>query len=159
MVILLIFTKPSPNALAQPLPKKFPPSDRADTYIPRCRRGKLLTIVVMFVVSCVGGRRYFLYYSYRRKATRLRGFLSRDSLPYIIIRRIIPGPKTPFATQLLRNTDVTMARSGFGPYHGQWLDDAPTKRIGVIPTPWMMMLCQYLSGARVVSAVAKMFFL
>jgi len=31
-----------------------------------------------------------------------------------------------------------MAKSGFGPYHGLWLDDVPTKRIGVIPTPWMM---------------------
>ncbi len=27
-----------------------------------------------------------------------------------------------------------------GPYHGLWLDDAPTKRIGVIPTPWTMTL-------------------
>jgi hypothetical protein len=31
-----------------------------------------------------------------------------------------------------------MAKSDFGPYHGLWLDDAPTKCIGVIPTPWMM---------------------
>jgi hypothetical protein len=31
-----------------------------------------------------------------------------------------------------------MAKSGFGPYHGLWLDDAPIKRIGVISTPWMM---------------------
>jgi hypothetical protein len=31
-----------------------------------------------------------------------------------------------------------MATSGFGPYHGLWLDDAPTKPIGVIPTPWKM---------------------
>jgi len=31
-----------------------------------------------------------------------------------------------------------MATSGFGPYHGLWLDDAPTKCTGVIPTPWMM---------------------
>ena len=65
--------------------------------------------------------------------------MSRDSLLYIILRRIIPGPKTPFASQLLRNTDVTMARSGSGPYHGLRLDDAPAKHIGVIPTPWTMM--------------------
>jgi hypothetical protein len=32
-----------------------------------------------------------------------------------------------------------MATSGFGPYHDLLLDDAPTKRIGVIPTPWTMM--------------------
>ena len=63
----------------------------------------------------------------------------RDSLPYIVLCRIIPGPKTPFVTQLLRNTDVTMVMSGFGPYHGLRLDDAPTKHIGLIPTPWTMM--------------------
>ena len=65
--------------------------------------------------------------------------MSRDTLPYIILRRIIPGRKYPYATQFLRNTDVTMAKSGFGPYHGLRLDDAPNKRIGVIPTPWTMM--------------------
>jgi hypothetical protein len=32
-----------------------------------------------------------------------------------------------------------MVMSDFGPYHGLWLDDAPTKRIGVMLTPWMMM--------------------
>ena len=31
-----------------------------------------------------------------------------------------------------------MATSGFGPYHGLWLDDALTKLIGLIPPPWMM---------------------
>jgi hypothetical protein len=31
-----------------------------------------------------------------------------------------------------------MVTSGFGLYHGLWLDDAPTKRIGVILTPWKM---------------------
>jgi hypothetical protein len=31
-----------------------------------------------------------------------------------------------------------MATSSFGPYHGLWLDDTPTKCIGAIPTPWMM---------------------
>ncbi len=68
----------------------------------------------------------------------LRSFLSRDSLPYIIQRRIVPGPETPCATQLLRNTDVTMARSGFGPYHGLLRDDTQSKRIGIITTPWAM---------------------
>jgi hypothetical protein len=41
-------------------------------------------------------------------------------------------------TQLLRKTGVTMVTSGFSPYHCLWLDDAPTKRIGAIPTPWKM---------------------
>jgi hypothetical protein len=31
-----------------------------------------------------------------------------------------------------------MAPSGFGPYHGMWLEDAQTKCIGIIPTPWAM---------------------
>ncbi len=69
------------------------------------------------------------------KSTCLRSFLSRDFLLYAILRRIVPGPKTPSATQLLRKTGVTMVMSGFGLYHGLWLDDAPTKRIVIIPTP------------------------
>ena len=32
----------------------------------------------------------------------------------------------------------TMAPSGFGPYHGMWHEDAQTKCIGAIPTPWAM---------------------
>ncbi len=36
--------------------------------------------------------------------------------------------KPPSATQLLRKTGDTMVTSSFGPYHGLWLDDAPTKR-------------------------------
>ena len=68
----------------------------------------------------------------------LRSFLSRDSLPYIILPRIVPGTNPPFRTQLLRNTDVTMARSVFGPYHGLRRDNAQSKRICVITTPWTM---------------------
>jgi hypothetical protein len=69
----------------------------------------------------------------------LRSILSHDFLWYVILRRIVPGPKTPYATQLLRRTGVTMVTSGFGPYHGLWLDDSPTKCIGVMLTPWTMM--------------------
>jgi hypothetical protein len=36
-------------------------------------------------------------------------------------------------------TGVTMVTSGFGPYHGLWLDDTPTQRIGIMLTPWTMM--------------------
>jgi hypothetical protein len=32
-----------------------------------------------------------------------------------------------------------MLMSSIGPYHGLWLDDAPTKCINIIPTPWIMM--------------------
>ena len=38
------------------------------------------------------------------------------------------------------NTVSTMASSGFGPYHGQWHVDAPTKCIGAIPTLWVMTI-------------------
>jgi hypothetical protein len=31
-----------------------------------------------------------------------------------------------------------MMWSSFGPYHGLWLDDTPTKHIGAITTPWTM---------------------
>jgi hypothetical protein len=31
-----------------------------------------------------------------------------------------------------------MVFSGFGPYHGLWHGNAPTKHIGVMPTPWTM---------------------
>jgi len=31
-----------------------------------------------------------------------------------------------------------MAPSSFGPHHGMWLEDAQTKGIGIIPTPWAM---------------------
>ena len=31
-----------------------------------------------------------------------------------------------------------MAPSSFGPCHGMWLEEAQTKCIGVIPTPWAM---------------------
>ena len=32
----------------------------------------------------------------------------------------------------------TMASSGFGPYHGMYLEDAQIKCVGVIPTPCVM---------------------
>ncbi len=31
-----------------------------------------------------------------------------------------------------------MVTSGFDPYHGLWLDDAPSKHIGIMLTPWTM---------------------
>ena len=33
-----------------------------------------------------------------------------------------------------------MACSGFCPYYGMWREYAQTKYIGVIPTPWAMMI-------------------
>jgi hypothetical protein len=32
-----------------------------------------------------------------------------------------------------------MVASGFGQYHRLWTNDAPSKPIGVTPTPWAMM--------------------
>jgi hypothetical protein len=58
---------------------------------------------------------------------------------YSILCTNEPGPKTPLATKLSRRLVSTMASSSFSPYHSLWYDDAPTKRLGVIPTPWMMM--------------------
>ncbi len=71
--------------------------------------------------------------------TSLRSILSHDFLLYVILHRIVSGPKTPSAAQLLRKTGVTMVTSGYGLYHGLWLDDTPTKHIDIIPTPWLMM--------------------
>ena len=70
--------------------------------------------------------------------TRLRGFLSHDSLQYIILRRIVPGQKKPFATHLMRNTYATMQRSGFDPYHGLRCNNTQNKHIDVITMPWAM---------------------
>jgi hypothetical protein len=75
----------------------------------------------------------------------LRSFLSRDFLFYTILRRIVLGQKIPFATQLLRNTSVTMAKSGFGPYHvgGNALIDC-----GVVPGWQMAFLSILLPSCR-----------
>ncbi len=69
----------------------------------------------------------------------LRSILLLSFLLYVILRRIVPGPKPLSTTQLLRKTSVTMVTSSFGLHHGLWLDDAPTKHIGIILTLWTMM--------------------
>jgi hypothetical protein len=56
---------------------------------------------------------------------------------YSILRTDIPGSKTPFANKLFLVFTATMVWSSFGPYHGLWCEDAPTKCIGIIPTQWM----------------------
>ncbi len=65
-------------------------------------------------------------------------YLLLDFVMYSILRTTVPAPKNPLATKLLRRLVSTMASSGFGPYHGQWHDNAPTKCIGTIPTPWVI---------------------
>jgi hypothetical protein len=71
-------------------------------------------------------------------ATRLIAFVLRDFQFYTILHTNEPAPKKPLATNILRRPVSTMASSGFGPHHGLWHDNAPTKRIGLMPTPWTM---------------------
>ena len=59
---------------------------------------------------------------------------------YSILRTFISGPKNLFANKLFRYSAATMAWSGFGPYHGMWHENAQTKCIGIIPTPWVMTI-------------------
>ncbi len=40
---------------------------------------------------------------------------------------------------LTSRSPMTMAISGFGPYHRLWPDDAPAECAGITPTPWAMM--------------------
>jgi hypothetical protein len=49
---------------------------------------------------------------------------------------IVPGS---VAQKLFWFVATTMAPSGFGPYHGQWRKDNPTKRIDITPTSGAMM--------------------
>ncbi len=53
---------------------------------------------------------------------------------YSILRRIIPVPQTSFSNKLISFFAATMAWSGFGPYHGLWFEDAPSKCVIVTPT-------------------------
>ncbi len=46
--------------------------------------------------------------------------------------------KNKVSTNLFFFYAGTMASSVFGPYHGLWHDNAPTKCIGLMPTPWTM---------------------
>jgi hypothetical protein len=49
---------------------------------------------------------------------------------------------TPFSASVSPLTSrflLTVAISGFGPYHRLWPDDAPAECAGIIPTPWTMM--------------------
>ncbi len=55
MVILSNYTKPNVSALGQPLRMAAHASDWGNTLNPRCRRGKRLTMVVMFVGFLVLG--------------------------------------------------------------------------------------------------------
>jgi hypothetical protein len=50
------------------------------------------------------------------------------------------GAKTLFVNKLFSFFAATMASSGFCPYHSMWHEDARSKWIGAIPTPWVMMI-------------------
>ena len=47
-----------------------------------------------------------------------------------------------------------MTLSGFGPYYGMWCEDAPSKWIGAIPTPWVMM---FVLGLGVLTPQPKLY--
>ncbi len=51
---------------------------------------------------------------------------------------ILNQGQKPLLRTFLRNTDVTMARSGFGPYHGLLRNNPPKNCTGVITTSWAM---------------------
>jgi hypothetical protein len=53
---------------------------------------------------------------------------------YLILRTIVPGSKTPLVQKLFWFVTATMALSSFGPYHGLWHKDAPSKHIDITPT-------------------------
>ncbi len=58
---------------------------------------------------------------------------------YHILRTILPGSKNPLAQKLFWFVAPAMASSGFGPYHGLWHNDAPSKRVVITPTSGRMM--------------------
>jgi hypothetical protein len=68
--------------------------------------------------------------------TILRFIFARDTRIYLILCRIVPGKKKPVTQKLFSLFAATIVQSGFCPYHGLCCEDAPTKCIGVIPTPW-----------------------
>jgi hypothetical protein len=58
----------------------------------------------------------------------------------VVLRTIVPGSKTLLEQKLFWFVATTMASSGFGPYHGLWRKDTPTKRIDITtPTSGAMM--------------------
>jgi hypothetical protein len=67
--------------------------------------------------------------------TSLRYFLLRDFLLYIILRTFIPGKKPGLQHNYQKTPVSPWWRAAFGPYHGLWHDDAPTRHANVIPTP------------------------
>jgi hypothetical protein len=74
----------------------------------------------------------------KTKSYKFKHYLFVSIHFYNILHTNIPGPKNLFANKLFLFFTATMVWRGFGPYHGLWLDDTPTKHIGIIPTPWMM---------------------
>ena len=53
---------------------------------------------------------------------------------------------------------LIMAADGFGPYHRLWTDDAPSKPIGVTPTPWVMMPVLGLGISQVLASAYDIYY-
>jgi hypothetical protein len=71
--------------------------------------------------------------------TSLGAYLALDIQFYSKLRRIVPVLKNQFMTNLFLIYAGTMALSGFGPYHGLWCYDTPSKHIVVTPTSGAMI--------------------
>ena len=72
--------------------------------------------------------------------TRLEPVYSRAGESRVSYVHSYPVQNTLLQIIFLTCLVSTMVPSGFGPYHGMWLEVTQTKCIGVIPTPWVMML-------------------
>jgi hypothetical protein len=57
---------------------------------------------------------------------------------YVTLHTIVPGLKTSLVQKTFWFVTTTMASSGFGPNHGLWHKDTPTKHIDITPTSGVM---------------------
>ena len=72
--------------------------------------------------------------------TSLRSIYSRAGNCTVSYVHSYQVQKTCLRINYFRYSAATMACSGFCPYYGMWREYAQTKCIGVIPTPWAMMI-------------------
>ncbi len=116
LVILSIYLKPSQSSHRRPLRKRFPALNRDDPLIRRRRRGKQLTMVVMFVGCLELVKIPISYFSYHRNPTGWK-FFGRN--PYSGEAVFNSNPSTPsgrtkkrlniffpFLTRAMANNDI-----------------------------------------------------
>jgi hypothetical protein len=83
--------KPCNSALGQPLQKRLPALDWADHQSHAIGGANSPAMVVMFVDCCVGGRQYFLYYSYSSNPTGQEFFVLPGTLLSSLGNRTVAG--------------------------------------------------------------------